>query len=228
MGFSQNNKRQLLRNEIGAKERIQAHKDISAYHYGNNHDVFQTPYWGNSQVFLKIAEQGYFTVEIDRQMMSNPYGKYRFFEVSSGLNRLSIYKGGFLIYRAGISVPRNSRIVLYLSENGLYLLDVYPIRNEYDIWSGDVWNDDYNDIGYGTVMSPQQFMLFKEQLAQTASFDKEKIEFIDMQISAGTQFSALQIKQLLHLFDFDSKRLKAAKRLYFNCVDPGNFYRVLD
>ncbi len=229
LGFAQSNQKQLLRNEIDAQKRVRADKDVSAYHYGNNNTMYHnTPYWGHSQVFLKIQEQGYFTVEIDNQMMSNPYGKYRFFEIRSGLNMLSIYKNGFLIYRSRVSVPRNTRMVLYLSYNGLYLLNMYPVSNEYNVWPGDIWNNDFNNTGYGSVMSPQQFTLFKEQLGQTASFDKDKVELIEMQISVGTQFRALQIKQLLHLFDFDKDRLKAAKALYFHCVDPNSFYMVLD
>ncbi len=235
--FSQNSKRQLLKNEIGT-QRVRAKASVSAYQYGNNNIIYQPSTWGDSEVFLKISERGYFTVEIDRQIMSNPYGKFRFFEVGSGLNTLSIYKNGFLIYRSRISVPVNSRMILDLSHNRLYLLDIYRINNDYDVWAdcnwgnndwgNDTWDNNVDNIGYDARMTPQEFTLFKEQLKNTANFDKDKIELIDMQLSMGTGFNTLQIKQLIETFDFDKGKLKAAKILYLQCTDPNNYYMVLD
>ncbi len=225
--FAQNKTRQLLKNEAIKSERS-VEKSVSAYHYGNDRVNYSRR--GDSEVFLQISEGGYFTVEIGNQMMSTPYGKFRFFEVNSGRNVLSIYKNGFLIYRTRISVPVSSRMILSLSYNSLYLMDVYHIHNQNDVWIDDVCIDDsYNgNFGYGRLeMNAQEFTLFKGRL-ESINFDKDRIDLIEMQLSTGTEFRAIQIREMLKTFDFEKAKLRIAKKLYLHCIDTRNYYLVMD
>ncbi|MFS4427861.1 hypothetical protein [Chryseobacterium sp. S90] len=89
--------------------------------------------YGYAEVFLRIPEQGFFTIEVGDQMMANGSGKYRFFDLSSGRMPISIYENGFLIYRTTLMLRNNSRIVLdFFTNEGLYLLDSYSR-------SGAIW-----------------------------------------------------------------------------------------
>ncbi len=225
--FAQNKTRQFLRNEAVKSER-NIERNVSAYHYGNSRVTSSR--CGDSEVFLQISERGYFTVEIDNQMMSTPHGKFRFFEVNSGRNILSIYKNGFLIYRSRISVPRSSRMLLNLSYNKLYLMDVYPVYNQDNIWFDDIYTDGFYDNNFGynrSEMSPQEFSLFKKRL-KSSYFDKDRTDLIEMLLSSGTEFRTVQIREMMKTFDFEKGKLKIAKKLYPHCSDPRNYYLLMD
>lgn len=47
--------------------------------------------YGYAEVFVRIPEQGFFTVEVDDQAISNASGKYRFFDLQAGKIPISIY-----------------------------------------------------------------------------------------------------------------------------------------
>ncbi|WP_435522376.1 hypothetical protein [Chryseobacterium indoltheticum] len=61
------------------------------YQWNNN--------YGYAEVFLRIPEQGNFSVELADQLISNNSGKYRFFDLPSGRIPISIYENGYLMYR---------------------------------------------------------------------------------------------------------------------------------
>src|SRR5690606_31065191 len=107
--------------------------------------------YGSAEVFLRIPEQGYYSVQLNDQVISSATGKYRFFDVASGRNILSIYRNNYLVYKAPLQIQNNMRLVLDFFEGyGLYLLDSYSIRNQqygFNQWD-DVWNNPYNGGGY--------------------------------------------------------------------------------
>ncbi|MGV4413443.1 DUF4476 domain-containing protein [Chryseobacterium sp. T1] len=190
--------------------------------------------FGYSEVFLRIPEYGYFTVEIGDQTISNASGKFRFFDLDSGRMPISIYQDGFLIYRTQLSVSNNNRIVLdFFTHNGLYLLDSYPIKGQtygFNQWD-DVWNNPYNN-GWGNsnpsnVMNNQSFSQFMTTMKREASFDNNKKDFILQQLRT-TQFTSKQIAEMLTEFSFDTNRLELAKQLFNSCVDRNNFFIVFD
>lgn len=126
-----------------------------------NYDWNQNYGFGYAEVFLRIPERGFYTVEVGDQMSSNSAGKYRFFDLIPGSIPISIYGNGYLIYRTRINVRNNSRLVLdFFNNQGLYLLGTYPLQSQAygnygDVWN-DVWNSPYNgnsgqwDPNYGT------------------------------------------------------------------------------
>ena len=195
---------------------------------------------GYSEVFLRIPEYGYYTVEIDDQVISSSSGKYRFFDLKSGRMMLSIYQDRYLVYRTSLNVRNNTRMVLdFFSNYGLYLLDSYRVQGQmygFNEWD-DVWNNPYNNSsnynnqpGYNQqkeVMDNRSFDNFVQTLKRTASFDKDKLAFTEQQVKS-VLFTSQQINTLLSTFSFDDARLQAGKLLYDYCIDTKNFYIVYE
>lgn len=192
--------------------------------------------YGYSEVFLRIPEQGYFSVELADQVISNNSGRYRFFDLPSGRIPISIYNNGFLMYKTTLNVRNNSRLVLdFFSNEGLYLLDSYPIQNGYygfDNWN-DVWNNPYGNggsmgngyINYPNVMDPQTFTQFLAQMKNEAWFDDKKITFIAQQ-ARHAMFTSDQISVMVKDLSFDKNRLTLAKTLFSKCVDKQKYFVV--
>lgn len=201
-------------------------------HNSQNIDYRWHQNYGYSEVFLRIPENGYFTVEIGNQMISNNSGKFRFFDLNPGKVLISIYEDGYLIYKTRVNIQKNRRLILdFFTHQGLYLLDSYPVQNQtygFNEWD-DVWNNPYGSFGnnYNTnSMNNAQFTSFLNALKKN-SFDDSKLAFVQQQLRS-TVFSAQQIKTILETFSFDSERLNAGKVLYTGCIDKQNFYIVYE
>lgn len=191
--------------------------------------------YGYAEVFLRIPEQGFFTVEIDDQMMSNGSGKYRFFDLQSGKVPVSIYENGFLIYRTTLMLRNNNRMVLdFFTNEGLYLLDLYPVKNQsygFNDWN-DVWNNPYGNQqggGYnsGNVMDDASFRQFFEMLQKNEKFDDGKVALINQQMRSSL-FTSMQIRDLVKYISFDKSKLALAKSMYKRCVDKNKYFLVYD
>ena len=229
----QNSKNSIGQRDYGNSSKNNSNSGMQQNSYRWNQN------YGYSEVFLRIPENGYFSVAVGDQMISNGSGKYRFFDLSSGRIPLSIYSNGYLIYKTQLRVSNNSRMVLdFFTNKGLYLLDTYPVHGQmygFNEWD-DVWNNPYNSgwnnhqqngIGYADVMDNYSFSQFLNALNRNASFDKNKKEFILQQLR-NTKFTSAQVASMLKSFSFDKGRLEMAKILYKSCVDKYNFYQVAD
>ena len=188
---------------------------------------------GYAEVFLRIPDYGYYTVQLNEQEISSGSGKFRFFDLSSGRNTLSIFENGYLIYRAPVTIKNNTRLVLDFFPNyGLYLLDSYSVKNQnYGVneWD-DIWNNPYrngNSIQYGRVMQDKDFSNFVNEVKKYNAFDENRIDLI-LQQKEVTSFTSQQIKTLLSILNFDKNIVILGKSLYGNCIDPENFYIVYD
>ncbi|RXM39184.1 hypothetical protein BOQ62_12660 [Chryseobacterium sp. CH21] len=190
--------------------------------------------YGYAEVFLRIPEQGFFTVEVGDQMIANGSGKYRFFDLSSGRLLISIYENGFLIYRTTLMLRNNNRTVLdFFTNEGLYLLDSYPLQNQYGFndWN-DIWNNPYgNQSGgrsnQGNAMDTHSFRHFFDMMMQNESFDDGKITMINQQMRVS-MFTAAQIRDLVKSISFDNNKLALAKSMYRTCVDKEHYFMVTD
>lgn len=198
------------------------------YQWNNN--------YGYAEVFLRIPEQGNFSVELADQLISNNSGKYRFFDLSSGRIPISIYENGFLMYRTTLNVRNNSRLVLdFFTNEGLYLLDSYPLQNGYygfNNWN-DIWNNPYGNSGnmgninYPNVMDSQTFQQFFSKMKEDAWFDDKKIIFINQQ-GRHAMFTSEQISVLVKDLSFDKNKIALAKSLFSKCVDKQKYFVVGD
>lgn len=190
--------------------------------------------YGYAEVFLRIPEQGFFTVEVGDQMMANGSGKYRFFDLPSGRIPISIYDNGFLIYRTTLMLRNNNRMVLdFFTNEGLYLLDSYPVQNQYGFndWN-DIWNNPYgNHSGdwplQGNVMDTHSFRQFFDMMMSNEKFDDGKIAMINQQMRTS-MFTSVQIRDLVKALSFDNKKLALAKSMYRNCADKDRYFLVYD
>ncbi|MFL9833038.1 DUF4476 domain-containing protein [Chryseobacterium terrae] len=198
------------------------------YQWNNN--------YGYAEVFLRIPEQGSFSVELADQLISNNSGKYRFFDLPSGRIPISIYENGFLLYRTTLNVRNNSRLVLdFFTNEGLYLLDSYSLQNGYygfNNWN-DVWNNPYGNSGnsgiinYPNVMDNQSFREFMSRMKKDAWFDDKKIIFINQQ-GRHAMFTSEQISILVKDLSFDKNKIALAKSLFSKCVDKQKYFVVGD
>lgn len=190
--------------------------------------------YGYAEVFLRIPEQGYFSVELADQMMANNSGKFRFFDLPAGRIPISIYENGFLRYRTTLNIRNNSRLVLdFFTDEGLYLLDSYPLQNGYygfNDWN-DLWNNPYansgGNINYPNVMNNQDFAQFMSAMKENAWFDDKKIDFINQQ-GRHAKFTSEQISVLVKDLSFDKNKLALAKSLFFKCVNKHKYFIVGD
>ena len=200
----------------------------SNYQWNNN--------YGYAEVFLRIPEQGNFSVELADQFISNNSGKYRFFDLPSGRIPISIYENGFLLYRTTLNVRNNNRLVLdFFTNEGLYLLDSYPLQNGYygyNNWN-DIWNNPYGNSGnigninYPNVMDNQTFQQFLSRMKEDAWFDDKKTIFINQQ-GRHAMFTSDQISVLVKDLSFDKNKIALAKSLFSKCVDKQKYFIVED
>ena len=198
--------------------------------------------YGNSEVFVRIPQNGYYTVEIGDQIMSNATGKFRFFDLKFGTVPIAIYENNYLIYRTNLRLKSYTRLVLdFFPDRGLYLLGNYPVQNNaYGIseWD-DIWNNPYgnqngnwnnnsgNSNNFGNVMNNQEFSSFVNALKRNSSFDKDRLALIST-TSRNTNFTSQQIYSLVKEMDFDGNKLEVGKMLYAKCVDRRNYHLVFE
>ncbi|KIC61532.1 DUF4476 domain-containing protein [Chryseobacterium taiwanense] len=246
---------ELLRNEA-SKNEIETSISKTEGSRNNNNSGFRTSNssgsriknpnyqwnqsYGYSEVFLRIPEQGYFSIELGDQTISNNSGKFRFFDLPSGRIPISIYENGYLLYRTTLNVRNNSRLVLdFFTNKGLYLLDSYPVQNQsygFSNWN-DIWNNPYgngnqgnnwNSGGnYANVMDHNSFSEFLSMLQRNARFDDDRLSMIRQQMRI-TLFSSQQIQTLVKEMSFDKNKLTLAKSIFNNCVDKHKYFIVCD
>lgn len=185
--------------------------------------------YGYSEVFLRIPEQGFFSVEIGDQFISNNSGKFRFFDLPAGRMPISIYESGYLLYRTTLNVRNNSRLVLdFFTNEGLFLLDSYPVQSYgFNSWN-DIWNNPYGNngnINYPDVMDNQTFQQFMDTMKDRAWFDDKKMAFINQQ-GRHAMFTSEQIAVLVKELSFDKNKLALAKSLFPKCVDKQKYFIV--
>lgn len=198
-----------------------------------NYKYIQKNY-GYAEVFLRIPEQGFFTVEVGDQVIANGSGKYRFFDLQSGKIPISIYENGFLIYRTSLMLRNNNRMMLdFFINEGLYLLDSYPIQGQYafndwnDLWNNPYGNQSGNWNNSGNVMDNATFRQFFEMLQRTEKFDDGKVALINQQVK-NYMFTAAQIRDLVKSLSFDKNKLIVAKSMYLSCVDKNKYFMVYE
>lgn len=211
----------------------QANRNPSFRRPGNSNYRWNQNY-GYAEVFLRIPEYGYFSVELGDQLIANDSGRFRFFDLSSGRIPILIYDNGFLIYRTTLNIRNNTRMVLdFFTNSGLYLLDSYPLQNGYygfNDWN-DIWNNPYGSFGnngfgnYSNVMDDNAFSEFVEVMKRNSAFDDSKIAFINQQ-TRYSMFTSQQISILAKNLNFDKNKLSLAKLMFSKCVDRQKYFIV--
>lgn len=225
---SVNNKKSDVKNKNNSGFRNQGNPANNGFRTKNPQYRWNQEY-GYSEVFLRIPEQGFFSVEIGDQFISNNSGKFRFFDLPAGRMPISIYESGYLLYRTTLNVRNNSRLVLdFFTNEGLFLLDSYPVQSYgFNSWN-DLWNNPYGNSGninYPNVMDNQTFQEFMDTMKNRAWFDDKKLVFINQQ-GRHAMFTSEQISILVKDLSFDKNKLALAKSLFPKCVDKQKYFIV--
>lgn len=225
---SVNNKKSDVKNKNNSGFRNQGNQGNNGFRTKNPQYRWNQEY-GYSEVFVRIPEQGFFSVEIGDQFISNNSGKFRFFDLPAGRIPISIYESGYLLYRTTLNVRNNSRLVLdFFSNEGLFLLDSYPVQSYgFNSWN-DIWNNPYGNSGninYPNVMDNQTFQEFMDTMKDRAWFDDKKLAFINQQ-GRHAMFTSEQISILVKDLSFDKNKLALAKSLFPKCVDKQKYFIV--
>lgn len=183
-----------------------------------------------SEVFVHITDEGNYTVSLEDQLMVNPSGYYRFFDLYPGRVNISIWKDNQLIYKAQSYVRENQRIYLEFSEErGLFLVNRVPIELK------SQWINFGQPIRqtiqpqYGVMPPPmddESFQKFYKHVEENYHFSDDIIEFLTMD-TGNASFTAKQIAQLVGLMSLSSEDI-LARKLYTRCVDPANYYLVFE
>lgn len=201
---------------------MNSQKKNSIYDYGNSQKNLirkQNGFnnYGDSEIFIHILNLDYYTVELNNEVLSSPYGKFRFFELYPSTQLLSIYHNGYLVFQTHINPISNARMYLEYNENqGLFLADVMPLNSPHD-------GGGYPNL-FGAVITDSEYSQFINHIKNNASFDDDRMELINIKLNSNPLFTTSQIRGLLKLFSFDDKRLEVAEILMNYCVDYENYY----
>lgn len=133
----------------------QAKNTTKNYNYGNQNYYWNYNYVGYSEVFIRIPENGSFTVSINNQSITTNTGRFRFFDLQPGYaNYITILRNGYVVYKANLNLQNNTRYIIdYFTYQGMYLLNTVPLNmpqgggNYSDMWN-QMWNGLYNGNGY--------------------------------------------------------------------------------
>lgn len=181
---------------------------------------------GYAEVFIRIPESGRFTLQLGEQEITNSNGMFRFFDVPTINQELSIYYGRRLVYRVTITPRDNTRMVLdFFSRRGLFLLEEVNLNNVREIHYGRRWNDVWNH-SYGrrnNILDFNDFLrMFEQQM-----FDKDKLKFFRME-NGNSSFTTAQVGELMKRLSFDDNRLILAKEAYDCVIDRELYYQLYD
>lgn len=238
----------LQKNELAESDKVLRNSKMQNRRIDNlevSHGQKRNFYWkrnyGTGEIFLRIPENGNFTIEVQNQSISNATGKFRFFDLKEGIHPIFIYENGHLLYRSSVRITNNFRIIAdFFTQEGLYILDVVPTNvqiygNDINYWD-DIWNNPYQNPNLNhldpnansdILLNNNEFSEFLNLLNKNSNFDDDKTRIIKQQ-SMVSMFTSSQILMILKSYLSDDKRLEAAKILAPRCVDFKRFFIVME
>lgn len=188
-----------------------------------------------SAFFLRIADPGRYAVTINDQSLTLSSGRYRFFDLPAGRSRLTVSQNNMTIYQDWVDLLIDNRVLAEFSiRRGFRIQGVAPLAFDSRFWDWSepgvtqqgAANRSFDYANARTAMSAQAFDRIREAVDKQ-SLDSDKFDMLSTLLT-DQPITSDQLTELLKLFTFDEKRLKAAKRVWTNVVDKPNFYRVFD
>lgn len=200
--------RKLFPNEIQPLQKFE--KKQTNLYINNNH----------TEVFIRIPETNKYKISIGDYNIENNIGMFYFVGLNLGQQSLNIYKNNELIYKTYINIRNNHRLVFDFTYNeGLFLLEESLIKEHIS-----TLNQNYF---YGKrIMNEQEFSQFLEHFKKQA-FIKDKHQTFKIK-SISTVFSTQQILQLMNEIPFDKDKLPLVKNAFKHCIDPENYYLIVE
>lgn len=119
----------------------------------------QAPALADAELFLRVSDNGRYTVVVDDQQMTVTNGRFRFFDLRPGRTRLTIVRNNTPVFQDVVDLRNDFRSVAEFNpRRGIRLVDQFPLfaNGRYcgPDWSnpyGNSWNNDprgYDPRGY--------------------------------------------------------------------------------
>ena len=173
----------------------------------------------NGDVTINNLSAGYHTVKIFMLQKQKGPGRER----GQFNGNQNYYQ---MVYNNSITIRLLYHMDLMINRFGKVFIDEQPIANGY-YDDDENWGDDGNGHGgYNQEMTPQIFEQFKQAVTK-ATFDDDKM-LIVKQVANNNWFTAVQVKEIVQLFTFESGKLDVAKHLYKYTIDRGSYFIVND
>lgn len=212
--------------------------------------VSLTTAFADSELFLRIADNGRYTVQLDDQTLTLANGRFRFFDIPTGRARLTIALNNRQVYQQLIDIRPDIRLVANFDpRSGFRVLNTLSLNDRqaavYD-WDSNFRRSPFREgpyagnrggsgqyedgrDAYGRApqgMAPQELERIRLTMSRE-SFDERKFEFL-RNVLPGRPVTAAQMVELLRPFSFDKYRLEAAKMGWETVVDRPNYYMVFE
>jgi hypothetical protein len=177
---------------------------------------------GDAGVVIKNLPAGYHTVKVFQKKKTRGGFGYNNYQV--------VYTGQVYLkpqYHTDITINRFGKVLVDEQQMGFGYNE-----EEDDDWGDNHggnggWNGGGNGQGgYQQPMNDRVFEQFKQTL-RNESFDNTRLTLAKQTISANF-FTALQVKDVVNLFSFESNKLEIAKYAYAFAVDKGSYFVVND
>lgn len=82
----------------------------------------------DAEFFLRISDDGRYTVSIDDQTITMSRGRFRFFDLPAGRQRIAILRNNMQVFEDWIDLRNDSRTVAeFVPRRGIRPLSVYPL-----------------------------------------------------------------------------------------------------
>ncbi|MEO7922526.1 MAG: DUF4476 domain-containing protein [Chitinophagaceae bacterium] len=175
----------------------------------------------DNSITLSYLGEGYHLVKITREKTKKGNGSG--FGFGAGRKTEVIYSNSLLL-------KRGFHLDITVNRFGKVLVDERRIDQD-DEWYSE--EDDYYDNdnggwnnGRGNVMTNREFSDVKDQLRREW-FEANRLISTKVIIDKSN-FTALQVKELMLIFTFENNRLEVAKYAYRKTVDKQSYYLVND
>ncbi|GAA4405388.1 hypothetical protein GCM10023187_23690 [Nibrella viscosa] len=209
-----------------------------------------TAAFAQSELFLRITDNGRYTVQLDDQSVTLSSGRFRFFDVPTGRARLTIALNNRQVFQQMVDFRADSRIVADFDPRaGFRIINTVQLTGTnsaaYD-WDTNFRRGPFRDgpyaggrggsgqfedgrdgFGRAPLGMPAHELERIRLTMSRESFDERKFEFL-RNVLSGRPVSATQMAELLRQFSFDRYRLEAAKTGWEVVTDRQNYYVVFD
>jgi Domain of unknown function (DUF4476) len=175
---------------------------------------------GNSELVIKNLPAGYHTIKV--------------FQKKNGRGSGSFDRGGYqVVYTGQVYLKAQYHTDITVNRFGKVLVDEQQMRFGYNEDDDDEWGDNNggngggnNGGGYQQAMNSRVFEQFKQTL-RSESFDNSRLTMARQTI-CNNFFTAVQVKEIVSLFSFETSKLDIAKYAYAFTVDKGSYFVVSD
>lgn len=178
-----------------------------------------------AELFLKINSPGTFEVTVNDQFQKGSTGKFRFFDLNSGLVSIQVKETGSYntYYEGTVNIYSGKRLVAEVSQNYLSELSSGTVSDNDDFSSGNGGyqsNHYSHNNGCDESSFNEMLQILKEKSLDSQILEKAKV------FAPKAHFTSSQVKRICDLMTYDSNKLEFAKFAYDYVADKGSYFVV--